>query len=198
MIKSLDLNTQLPSRIPTNAELKFKGKIFTVYQWEQEMFEGPAQTFEMLKRQDTTQVIVIRGDKVLINLQEQPTKGKFYSLFGGRVEEGESPLLGAKRELLEESGMSSEDWSLWKIDNPLSKIDWKIYTFVARDCVKTQEPCLDGGERIEVLEVTFEEFLDFFLQKKIDDPDLWVFALQMQQDSSLKEDFRRFLFDEYN
>ncbi len=45
--------------IPEQAELKFHGVIFDVYQWPQEMFDGSTETFEMLRRADTVKIIAI-------------------------------------------------------------------------------------------------------------------------------------------
>ncbi len=45
--------------IPEQAELKFRGVIFDVYQWPQEMFDGSVETFEMLRRADTVKIIAI-------------------------------------------------------------------------------------------------------------------------------------------
>lgn len=45
--------------IPEQAELKFHGVIFDVYQWPQEMFDGSVETFEMLRRADTVKIMAI-------------------------------------------------------------------------------------------------------------------------------------------
>lgn len=58
----------------------FKGVIFDVYQWEQEMFDGTTQTFEKLKRPDTIMVIPVTEDgKIILTEQEQPGKKPFIS-----------------------------------------------------------------------------------------------------------------------
>lgn len=101
-------------KIPPQAKRVFKGIIFDVYHWQQKMFDGSEETFEMLKRVNTIEVISIKDGKICISHQSQPTKKDFYSLFGGRAEEGEEPLTTAKRELLEESGMTSDSWELYK------------------------------------------------------------------------------------
>ena len=60
--------------IPPHAKRVFKGVIFEVYQWEQEMFDGSVETYEALKRADTAQVIATRRNKILIPLEEQPRR----------------------------------------------------------------------------------------------------------------------------
>ncbi|MFH1187732.1 MAG: NUDIX domain-containing protein, partial [bacterium] len=113
-------------KIPKSAKLKFKGIIFDVYQWEQKMFDGTYETFEMLKRPDTVEIIPVAGDKILINEQQQPNTPVFLSLFGGRVDEGEEPLRAAKRELLEEAGYASDDWEIIRACEPYSKMEWTV------------------------------------------------------------------------
>ena len=70
--------------LPAQAQRVFKGVIFDVYQWQQEMFDGTTETFEMLKRPDTVEVIAIKDDKLVVVHEQQPgTKvclKVFYSL----------------------------------------------------------------------------------------------------------------------
>ncbi len=145
--------------IPPQATMVFKGKIFEVWQWEQELFDGTTATFERLRRPNTAQVIAVVDDKILIVDQEQPDSIHFTSIPGGRCDEGEDPLLAAKRELLEETGYSSDDWVLFREENPVGKIEWTIYTYVARNCRKVREPELDAGERMSSRLVSFDEFI---------------------------------------
>ena len=88
--------------IPSNAERVFEGKIFDVYQWRQEMFDGSFATYENLRRPDTVLVIAIDDGKIIINDSNQPHRGRKYELPGGRVDaKDESILAAAKREMLE-------------------------------------------------------------------------------------------------
>lgn len=145
--------------MPPHAKLAFKGKIFEVWQWEQEMFDGTTATFERLKRPDTATVIPVVGDKILMLDEQQPDTDMFLSFPGGRLDEGEESLAAAKRELREETGYTSEDWELWSDVYPSGKIDWIMYTFIARQCMQAYTPSLDAGERITPHLVTFDEFL---------------------------------------
>lgn len=180
-------------KIPPNAKKVFDGIIFDVYQWEQEMFDGTKETFEMLKRPNTIEVIATEGDKILLSKQSQPNKSDFYSLFGGRAEEGEEPLNTAKRELLEESGLKSENWELLKTYTPIHKIDWSIYMYVARNCVKTSEQKLDAGEKIVIIECTFDEFIKIVESDKYWGNELVLDVLRMRVDGKLEE-FKRKIF----
>mgnify|MGYP001562244358 CR=1 FL=1 len=174
-------------KIPPEAKRVFKGIIFDVYQWQQKMFDGTKEAFEMIKRVNTVEVIAVKGGKIVLSHQSQPTKKDFYSLFGGRGEDGENPLVTAKRELLEESGLSSDKWELFKVYQPLHKMDWCIYTYIARDCRKISEPRLDAGEKIEAKECNFDEFINIVISDKYWGNELALDILRMKDKGSLEE-----------
>ena len=153
-------------KIPEQATCVFKGKIFDTYQWEQTMFDGSTETFEMLKRATAIEIIPVKDNKIFYADQEQPSKGRFFSLFGGRVEDGENWLSAAKRELREEAGMESDDWELLTVFEPYTKIDWEIPLYVARNAHFIGAQNLDAGEKITVKECLFEELPDILTDKK--------------------------------
>ncbi len=181
-------------KIPTDAKRVFKGVIFDVYQWQQQMFDGTNETFEMLKRPDTVEVIAIQNGQILMTHQSQPNKPDFFSLFGGRVEEGEEPSAAAKRELLEESGLASDDWELLKIYRPLSKMEWSIYIYIARDCKKISEQKLDAGEKIVTVSYSFSEFFEKLISDKSWEPELALDLLKMERNPKELEAFKQKLF----
>ena len=154
--------------IPENAKRVFKGVVFDVYQWEQKMFDGSVQTFEKLKRPDTVVVFpVLPNGKIILTEQEQPGKAPFIGATGGRVDEGEDILEAAKRELLEESGYVAEEFILWDVQHPTSKLDWVVYTFIAKKIKRVAEPELDAGEKIKLIELTLDELIDIPTRKNI-------------------------------
>lgn len=96
--------------------------------------------------------------KIIITHQTQPRKDWFYDYPGGRVDaEDESELEAAKRELREETGLVFKNWKLVEVNQPFSKIDWLVYTFVASELVTQTQQELDAGEKIEVLAVSLPE-----------------------------------------
>lgn len=148
------------TKIPADAKCVFKGIMFDVYHWEQTLFDGSTSTFEALKRTPAVFVIPLLGGKVCYVHQEQPGRAPYFSLPGGRIDVGEEPLQAAQRELQEETGLTSDNWKLLYSLNNGGKIDYPVYCFVARNCIKTAEQSLDhGGEKIEVMETPMEDFL---------------------------------------
>ena len=158
------MRTVVPANVdllPTRASRVFKGVIFDVYQWQQEMFDGTTETFEMLKRPDTVEVIAIKDNKLVVVHEQQPGSREFYDIPAGRHDvEGETELEAAQRELLEETGLIFKNWKLVAVSHPVHKVDWLVYTFVATDFDQQTDPHLDNGEKIQIKYMSLEEFKD--------------------------------------
>lgn len=181
-------------KIPDQAHRVFKGTIFDVYQWDQELYDGSHGVFEMLKRADTLQILATEGDKILVTYESQPNKEGFYSFPGGKAEDAEDPLSCAKREMLEETGMESDDWKLYRVYEPFHKIDWKIYYYIARNCRTVRPPQLDAGERIEVKRLSFDEFIQFIIDGHYGDGAFVTDILRMKLNDPDLTEFRKMLF----
>lgn len=181
-------------KLPEHAKKVFQGKIFSVYQWEQKMYDGSTATFEMLKRPGTIQIIPILEGRVMLSYEEQPTKPRSYTFLGGRMEPNEEPLVTAKRELLEESGLQSDDWELIKTYQNEGKIDWPTYLYVARNCKKVDEPNLDPGEQIEVKAVDWDQFIEITSSESFWSQNIATDILRMRLDGKKLEDFKKKLF----
>lgn len=180
--------------LPDNAKKVFEGVIFDVYQWEQKMFDGSLETFEKLKRPDTVIVFPIMDDgKILLTKQEQPGKEPFIGAAGGRVDKGEEILDAAKRELLEESGYEASEFILWKSMQPISKIEWSVYVFVARSLKKVADLHLDAGEKIELMPVDFDEFLQVAIQPNFYEQEIYRDVVEAMLDPKKKEELKTFM-----
>jgi len=181
--------------LPPHAKKVFVGKIFDVYQWEQELYDGSTAIFEALRRPATIQIIPTSGDKIFLSFEEQPViKNLSFSLLGGRIEPDEEPLVCAKRELQEEAGLESDDWELYSTYNFGGKIDWDWYIFIARNCKKTTEPNLDPGEKIEVHEVPFDKFIELASEDSFHGATFTSEILRMRLEPQKLEKFKKKLF----
>ena len=77
-------------------------------------------------------------------------------------------LIVAKRELLEETGYQSEDWTYLgaTIENPAQMTNHN-HLFIARDCKRVSEQKLDATENVEVLLLPFEKAVDMVMNNRI-------------------------------
>lgn len=82
-------------------------------------------------------------------------------LCAGVVEDGEEPLVAARRELEEETGYTGGEWDLGMVlcGNP-SVTNNYTYCYIARGVVKTTGQHLDANEDITVRIITEDELLD--------------------------------------
>lgn len=181
--------------IPKTARKVFSGVLFEVYQWQQQMFDGPTATFEALKRPDVVNVLPVVNGKILLTEQNQPGTKPFIGAAGGRIDPGETPLQAAKRELREETGYEANKWLLWDAINPFAKIDCALYTFIAKDCRKVGGLKLDSGEKIRLRAVTFEEFVRLAADKDYRDWEIAMKIFRLTQNPRELHKFKKLLFD---
>lgn len=152
-------------KIPDHAERVFKWEIFEIYQWEQELYDGSFATFEAVRKSPTVTVLALtKESKLLINKESQPNKWEYFWLITWRVEDWEDILETAKRELMEETGFSWELNFLESANSNMSKFDYEIYVYIAKNCEKVWEQNLDAGEKIETFEVPLDE-IESYLEK---------------------------------
>lgn len=155
---------------PPDAELAYQGKLFSVWQWPQRLFDGTTATFESLSRPDTVLVLPIRanGDAVFID-EKQPGMGSMLRTIGGRIEIGEDPCTAARRELREETGLAAAELRLWSAWQPVNKIDWAVYLFVAHGISDGSAVAMDAGEQASMRHFRAKDLLNARAAPRLDD-----------------------------
>ncbi len=179
------------SIIPSSAKMVFHGITFDVYQWEQEMFDGSKKIFEKLKRNHSIDIVATSKEGEIYILEEsQPLRDPFLGLVWWTCEPNEEPLETARRELLEETGLISDEWYLfWSYQNS-SRIDHKSHIFIARNCKKIAEQNLDSWENIKIKKVSWVDFLNTVASKDFRTHEFSLEALRyifFWQESELKQ-----------
>ncbi len=101
----------------------------------------------------------------------------------GFINEGEEPLVAAKRELREESGYTAEDWQLlgYFSRSPGKSRGGNLYIYLAQNAYKTVDQELDENEDIEVIVKPFSEVLEMAKNGTLKGIDT-VLALLLAQD----------------
>ena len=185
------------SKLPDNVKKVFKGILFDVYQWEQELFDGSHVIFEKIKRIPTVQLIALTPEKKIILLkEEQPNiNGEFIALPGGQIEREHSVEETVHKELLEELGMKTDEIIFWCSENLGSKIEWTSYYYILKNCKKVQEPELEPGEKIRPYKVPFEEFLVEIQKEEFRNKALANKIFRIEHTPGELEKFKKLLFD---
>ena len=119
---------------------------------------GGVREHHVVEISDAVCVVPVRSDgKIVLIGQARYAHGKtHWEVPAGRLEDGESAMDGAARELMEETGYVAGQWIELPGFYPLNGISahW-CHAFVAMGCEEKCEPNLDAGERIVVQ--TFEQ-----------------------------------------
>ena len=150
--------------ITTNDRVEYTTNIFKVLKRGMKLqSENMEAEFAILDCPDWINVVALTPENEIVLVEqhrhgiEKPT----LELAGGVCDPGEEPLETSQRELLEETGYSSEEWiCLGKVSsNPAMQNNY-THTYLARNCVKTAEQHLDGKERINVHVMPLVQFLE--------------------------------------
>lgn len=184
-----------PSRqpIPEHAKRVFQGKLFEIYQWEQELYDGTTTIFEKAKRMSDAVVVipVLPNGDFIITDDEQPGRVPLITFPGGHTEPGESPEETGKRELLEETGYASDDVRFWYAFQPETKVDFAVYFFIARNCRKVADIQPDAGERIKVHTITFDEFIELAHEPNLQNANMKLALLEAKYNPEKREELRK-------
>lgn len=182
--------------LPANAQLVFKGTIFEIWQWPQKMFDGSTKIFEKAWRFPGLEIVATLGDKIIIEEEDQPDHKNTINLPSGRADHSNNILKEAKRELLEETGCVSDNWTLFYKHGEEYRVMHEVYYYLARDCRQVQEQQLDaGGEKIKIKLITFEEFLNLPQEPRFcAAPNFINYLLKLKNDKQKMKEFKNLLF----
>jgi ADP-ribose pyrophosphatase len=122
----------------------YDGRMFDVVRKDgkEVVVHGPAVAIVAVDRED--RVVLVRQERV-------PAGGKVLELPAGGVEDGESPLESAQRELREETGLHGGDWTeIATFFTSPGYTDEKMHLFLATGC-EEGEADPDGSEDLELV-----------------------------------------------
>lgn len=153
-----------PHEIPISARIAARTDNYDIWEYPVVLPNGKAAIYETCVRQDAALVLAEQDGQIVLTRQIQ-RKGEKprYCLLGGMMNPGETPQHAAAREMLEESGMASDDWELLGGVRHSNRVIWSDYFYIARNCKKVKEPKLDDGEQIELVRVSPEKFMNEIL-----------------------------------
>jgi ADP-ribose pyrophosphatase len=165
-----------------SGELVFDGKLLKVHRDLVRLPDGGQATREYIRHPGAVAIVALFDDgTVLLERQYRyPHARHFVEVPAGKIDPGEAHLVTAKRELLEETGYSAQEWTrLAVIHTAIAYTNEGIEIFLARKLRKEGDARLDQGEFLETLVVPFEEAIAMVRDGRITDAKsvaalLWV------------------------
>jgi 8-oxo-dGTP pyrophosphatase MutT (NUDIX family) len=120
----------------------------------------PPADFFIFEPTDWVNIIALTpaGEVVLVTQHRYGSERVTWEIPGGMIDPGESPLLAAQRELIEETGYSAQNWELLGCNEPNPAIQSnKCYTFLAQTVRLQHLPDLDPHEDLQVQLVPLQQ-----------------------------------------
>lgn len=171
---------------PNESELKFKGTLARVYQRDVK-----GKIFEYVVMPSSAKILAITREGKLVLLKETvfSTNKTYFSLPGGRIEPDETPEAAARRELKEETGLEPASLELWFAHNYSQTIVSTKYFYLAKGCIKVQGQNPEDTERIEVMELDLDTFLQYATRDNFKHMELQNKFMKMMLDNDAREEF---------
>ncbi|MCL4408131.1 MAG: NUDIX hydrolase [Thermotogae bacterium] len=142
-----------------NSSEKFNGKILHLYVDEVKLPNGHT-SFREVVRHPGASAVIVRSNEGKIILERQyryPINEVLWEIPAGKLDLGEDPINCAKRELMEETGITARRWEkLGHIYTTPGFSDEKIYLYFASE-ISNGKTHLDEDEFVEVEYFTIDE-----------------------------------------
>lgn len=162
----------------------FSGKVIDLFVEEVELPTGKMSKREIVKHPGAVGIIPITSENkvVLVRQFRKPLERVIVEIPAGKLEKDEEPLVCAKRELEEETGYISDQFTyLTSFYTSPGFADEIIHLYVAENLQKKENPAeMDEDEFVDVLELTLKEAVDYMKEKKIYDAKT-AYAIQYLQ-----------------
>ena len=150
----------------------YKGRIIDVFYDDVELPDGTKTIREVVTHKEGSAIVAVNDNNelLLVNQYRYPVDRDVVEIPAGLIDEGESPLEAAKRELKEETGYIANEWEL--LTSTYSSPGWqdeKVHIFAARDLKKVSEQQLDGDEILTFCLEPFDKTLEKVNNREIMD-----------------------------
>jgi len=154
-----------------DGELVYDGRFLKVQRDTIALPDGKQTNREYVLHPGAVVILPLLDDgTVLMERQfRYPLHQVFIEFPAGKIDQGEDPLVAARRELEEETGYTSDDWNfVTTIHNAIAYSDEHLDLYLARG-LKAGKPKLDEGEFLETFTATIDELLQWVREGKITD-----------------------------
>jgi len=148
-----------------------KGRVFNVFQETVTLPNGNAINLDVIRHPGAAAIVPLTRNQTVIMIEQyrHAVGGTIWEIPAGTLDERESPLTCAQRELTEETGYTAATWQkLGEITPVPGYSDERIQLFLATDLTLSLQH-LDPDEVLEVREVAFTDALDMIARGIIQD-----------------------------
>lgn len=147
----------------------FSGNLLTLKKAIVQLFDTKKASREYIETANASAVLALDETEnlILVKQYRYPHKKDLVEIPAGKIEKNENPKEAAKRELLEETGYSSNCWVDLGELFPATYSTQKIFLYLAKNATKKQNPKPDEGEFLEILKIPFKKTLENVLNGKI-------------------------------
>ena len=153
------------------SRLVYRGRILDLYKDNVVLEDGREAEREVVRHRDAVCVLALRDDNNIIMIRQYryPVGKEIMEIPAGIMEEGETPIGAAFRELKEETGYTAGEMEkVFSFYSSPGFTDEKLHLFVARNLTAgSQNP--DPDEQIDIVEIGGGEAYDRVLKGEIED-----------------------------
>ncbi len=164
-------------------EIIFKGKVFTVKVLDNELENGKLAKREIVYHNGGAGVLAVDDDYnvYLIKQFRAPFNEELIEIPAGKLDIGEDPFLAAKRELLEETGLTASEFiSLGEVYPTVGFCSEILYIYLAKG-LNLEKQKLDEDEFVTVFKVPFQEAVNMCYDGRIKDSKSLVAILKAKE-----------------
>lgn len=154
-----------------NSRLAYDGSFLKVHQDEVVMTDGHKTKREFVKHPGASLIVPVFDDfeTMIVEQFRYPLKTTFIEFPAGKIDPGETPLETAKRELLEEVGLTAKVWEPMTIIHPvIGYSDEVIHLYLAKQVQQT-ERAQQHGENLVLKKVSFQWLFQKLVQNELTD-----------------------------
>ena len=149
----------------------YRGRVFQLVTENITLANGISLNIDVIRHPGAAAIIpFIRSDTVLLIKQYRHAVGDYiWEIPAGTLDLGETPIACAKRELIEETGYSGNQWQkLGEITPVPGYSDERIFIFLSTGLVHAKQK-LDEDEMLDVHEVKFNDAINMIYNGEIQD-----------------------------
>jgi ADP-ribose pyrophosphatase len=159
-----------------------KGRFLHAFRDTVRLPDGGETTREFVVHPGAVMVIPLLDDgRLVMERQFRYPMGRVMIEFpAGKLDPGEDRLACARRELLEETGYSAEEWACAGVLHPVISYSTEFIEILFCRGLSLTRPQLDEGEFLEVFTATPQEVMDWCRDGLITDSKTLIGALWLQ------------------